>query len=89
MWAGVRELLHYDWNPVGAGDFMALAQGFSNSFRRIVWLTFAALCWTLWNTHNKLTIEGKAIAHPADVFFQISIYIQCWRAHTEEQDATG
>jgi hypothetical protein len=23
-WAGIRELLHYDWNPMGGGDFLAL-----------------------------------------------------------------
>jgi hypothetical protein len=30
--------------------------------------------WTLWNVRNKLTIEGKAIAHPANAFFQ-NVYI--------------
>jgi hypothetical protein len=29
MWAGVKDLLHYDWNPAGAGDFIALANGLS------------------------------------------------------------
>jgi hypothetical protein len=24
MWAGARELLHCDWNPTGAGQFIGL-----------------------------------------------------------------
>jgi hypothetical protein len=32
MWAGVRELLQCDWNPGGAGDFIALANGLSGPY---------------------------------------------------------
>jgi hypothetical protein len=42
--------------------------------------------WTLWNVQNKLTIGGKAIAHPADAFFQMSIHMQHWRALVRQKD---
>jgi hypothetical protein len=76
MWAEIRDILHRDWNPTGAGDFLAIAQGLSGPFCRLVWFAFVAKCWALWNIRNKLTIEGKMIGNPTDVFFQISIHMQ-------------
>jgi hypothetical protein len=86
MWAGARELLGTSWNPAGAGDFIALAQGLPGPLRRIAWFTFAAQCWALWNIRNKLTIEGTLIGHPADVFFHMSRHMQCWRALVRPRD---
>jgi hypothetical protein len=86
MWAGVRELLACDWNPTGIGEFIALAQGLANPLHRLVWYTFAAQCWTLWNTRNKLAIEGKLIGNQADVFYQMSIHMQCWRVLVRRKD---
>jgi hypothetical protein len=86
MWAGVRDALHCDWNPAGAGDFLAIAAGLSGRFRRLVWLTFAAQCWALWIIRNKLTIEGKLIGNPADAFFQMSIHLQHWRVLVRPKD---
>jgi hypothetical protein len=86
MWAGVRELLRCDWNPAGAGDFIALANGLSGPLRRLVWFTFAAQCWSLWNIRNKLTIEGKLIGCPADAFYHMLLHMQHWRALVRPTD---
>jgi hypothetical protein len=86
LWAGARDALHCDWNPAGAGDFIAIAAGLSGRFRRLVWLTFAAQCWPLWHIRNKLTIEGKLIGNPADAFFQMSIHLQHWRVLVRPKD---
>jgi hypothetical protein len=78
MWVGVRETLHCDWNPTGAGEFLAISQGLTGQYRRLVWFTFAAQCWDLWNVRNKLTIEGSIIAKPANVLIKMLIYMhQC------------
>jgi hypothetical protein len=69
MRAGIRDVLQCDRNPLGADEFLAIAQGLSGPFHRLVWFTFAAQCWALWNIRNKLTIEGKLIGNPADAFF--------------------
>jgi hypothetical protein len=74
MWVGVRELLH-EWNPAGAGDFIALAQGLAGPLHRLVWFTFATLSWSLWNIRNKLTIERKMIGNPADAFYHMLIHM--------------
>jgi hypothetical protein len=70
MWAGARDALQCDWNPAGAGEFLAIAEGLLGPFRTLVWFTFADKCWALWNIRNKLTIEEKLIGKPANAFFQ-------------------
>jgi hypothetical protein len=85
-WAGARELLRCDWNPAGAGEFIALVQSLSGSLRRLAWFTFAAQCWALWNIRNKLAMEGKLINNPADVFFHMHSYMQRWRVLVRPRD---
>jgi hypothetical protein len=75
MWAGVRELLGCNWNLAGAGDFVAIAHRLPGPFRRLVWFTFAAQSWALWNIRNMLMIEGKLINNLVDAFAKISIYM--------------
>jgi hypothetical protein len=88
MWAGIRDILKCDWNPAGAGGFVALAQALSGSFRRLAWFAFTVMFWTLWNVRNKLTMEGMAIAHPADAFFQMYLHMQHWRILVRQKDRT-
>jgi hypothetical protein len=40
----------------------------------------------LWNTCNKLTIEGNVIGHPTDVLFTLSIHMQSWRVLVRHRD---
>ena len=86
LWAGVRELLACSWNPSGIGEFLSLAQGLQGPLRRLVWFTFAAQCWALWNIRNKLAIEGVVISNPADAMFKMSMYMQCWRVLVRRRD---
>jgi hypothetical protein len=88
MWAGIRDLLACSWDPAGAADFVAIANGLTGRLRRIAWYTFAAQSWALWNIRNKLAIEGSLISSPADAIFKISIYMQSWRV-TGEQGLAG
>jgi hypothetical protein len=86
LFGGVRELLKCDWNPTGVSDFVALVQGLVGPLRRLVWFTFAAQCWSLWNIRNKLAIEGSVINSPADAIFKMSIYMQSWRVLVRRTD---
>jgi hypothetical protein len=86
MWAGVRELLGCDWNPAGAGQFLGLVQGLSGALRRLVWFTFAAQSWALWNIRNKLAIEGRMINNPADAILHMSLNMQRWRVLVRPRD---
>jgi hypothetical protein len=79
MWAGVKEILHCDWNPAGGGEFLAISQGLSRQYRRLVWLTFAAQCWVLLDVRNKLLFEGTLISNPASVLYKMLTYMPKWR----------
>jgi hypothetical protein len=71
MWSGIRELISCTWNLRGTGDFLAISQGLAGPMRHLVWFIFAAQCWALWITRNKLTIEGR--------FFDIiDHFLQCF-----------
>jgi hypothetical protein len=41
MWAGIRDLLACSWDPAGAADFVAIANGLTGRLRRLAWYTFA------------------------------------------------
>jgi hypothetical protein len=41
-WAGIRDIPHCDWNLAGAIEFLAITQGLSGPFHRLVWFTFTA-----------------------------------------------
>jgi hypothetical protein len=86
MWAGIRDLLACSWDPAGAADFVAIANGLTGRLRRIAWYTFAAQSWALWNIRNKLAIEGSLISNPADAIFKMSIYMQSWRVLVRRKD---
>ena len=86
MWARVRELLKCDWNPAGAGEFLSITHGLVGSYRRLVWFTFAAQCWALWNVRNKLTFEDRLIDKPADVMYNMLLYMQRWRMLVRTRD---
>jgi hypothetical protein len=86
VWAGIRELLECSWNPNSFMDMFAILQAFSGRARRILWLFFAAICWALWNTRNKFTIENTFPNHPADVLYKITMYLQQWRILSKRKD---
>jgi hypothetical protein len=86
MWAAIREILHCDWNPAGAGEFLAIAQGLSGRYRRLVWFAFAAQCWALWNVRNKMIFDGSLISNPCDMLYKMLIYMQQWRMLVKSTD---
>ena len=49
-------------------------------------MLFAALCWALWTTRNKLTIDAVVPKHPSDVIFKMAMFIQVWASLAKEQD---
>jgi hypothetical protein len=54
--------------------------------RRMLWVGVAAMCWTLWTTRNKFTIEHVFPAKSADCLFKTCIFLQQWRLLTKEED---
>ena len=54
--------------------------------RRMIWVGFAVMCWTLWTTRKKFTIEHVFPAKPVDCLFKTCIFLQQWRLLTKEED---
>ena len=85
-WSVLRQLLGCSWAPANFPQFFAIQQSLLGRQRRISWVLFAALCWALWTTRNKLTIDAVLPKHPSDVIFKMSMFIQVWANLAKEQD---
>lgn len=49
-------------------------------------MMFAGLCWSLWTTRNKFTIEHVFPRKPTDLLFKLATVLQLWRPLTKEED---
>jgi hypothetical protein len=71
-WSGIREAFGVQWNPRTFQEFFVIVNSLAPRFKQAIWLLFAAQSWALWNIRNKITIEHKLPAHPADCIFKTS-----------------
>lgn len=60
--------------------------GLRGKSKRLFWVGLGAVCWVLWTTRNKFTIEGIFPAKPADLLFKISIFLQQWKFLSKPDD---
>ena len=47
------------------------------------------MCWSLWATRNKFTIEDVFPNKPADLIFKMLILLQQWKLLTKVADVDG
>ena len=75
--------------PASFSELRTLASNLSGVCRRIFWVGLDALCWSLWTTRNKFTIEHVFPAKPADCLFKSCTLLQQWKSLTkvDDQDA--
>ena len=85
-WSVIRSLLGCGWCPANFPQFFAIHQSLLGHQRRVSWVLFSSLCWTLWITLNKLAIEAKIPKHPTDTIFKMFIFIQVWANLSKQQD---
>ena len=50
------------------------------------WVSWAVICWSLWATRNKFTIEHIFPAKPVSCLFKANVFLQQWRLLTKEAD---
>ena len=86
FWCCIRSWVHVSWAPTSFSDLRILANSLVGAQRRLFWVGFAAMCWTLWTTRNKFTIERVLPAKPPDCLFKTCIFLQQWRLLTKEED---
>ena len=84
-WIVVRQLLGCCWCPANFPQFFAILHSLLGQQRRTSWVLFPALCWALWTTHNKLTIESRAAKHPDDVVYKMLMFLQAWTKLAKHQ----
>jgi hypothetical protein len=88
MWSGVREMFSVNWNPSSRWQWFTILSTLDPKAKRLVWVYFAAQCWSLWTTRNKFTIEGKFPRQPADCVFKTILSLQLWRPIQSDKDRT-
>ncbi|KAE8785065.1 abc transporter g family member 37 [Hordeum vulgare] len=86
LWGFVREALGPEWEAHDLADFLHARATQAGRKRRLFWLIFAALSWTLWTTRNKMVIERVFQRHASDSFFKFLAFLQHWHPLARPRD---
>uniref|UniRef100_A0A8I6X3U8 Reverse transcriptase domain-containing protein n=1 Tax=Hordeum vulgare subsp. vulgare TaxID=112509 RepID=A0A8I6X3U8_HORVV len=76
LWCYVREALGPEWAAHDFAEFLHVRATQDGRKRRLFWLVFAALTWTLWTTRNKMVIERVFPRRASDSFFKFLAFLQ-------------
>lgn len=58
LWGCIRDVTWCSWAPPSFTDVHTLSASLSGLPRRVAWISFSALTWTLCQIRNKALIEG-------------------------------
>ena len=86
LWRFVREALGPDWEATDLAEFVQANANQPNIRRRLFWLVFAALTWTLWMTRNKMVIERVFLRRASDMLFKFLAFLQHWHPLSRRRD---
>ncbi|KAE8766362.1 dna replication licensing factor mcm2 [Hordeum vulgare] len=76
LWCFVREAVGPEWEAHDLAEFLQLRATQVGRKRRLFWLVFAAMMWTLWTTRNKMVIERVFQRRASDSFFKFLAFLQ-------------
>ncbi|KAE8815280.1 retrotransposon unclassified [Hordeum vulgare] len=86
LWGFVRESLGPEWEAHDLAEFLQVRATQAGRKRRLFWLIFVALTWTLWTTRNKMVIEQVFQWHASDSFFKFLAFLQHWHPLVRPRD---
>ncbi|KAE8812710.1 dna replication licensing factor mcm2 [Hordeum vulgare] len=86
LWCFVREALGPEWEAYDLADFLQVRATQVGCKRRLFWLVFAAMMWTLWTTRNKMVIEKVFQRRASDSFFKFLAFLQHWHPLVRPRD---
>ena len=76
LWSFGRDALGPDWEAGDLAEFLQARATQTGHKRRLFWLIFAAISWTLWTTPNKMVIERVFPLQVSDPFFKFLAFLQ-------------
>jgi hypothetical protein len=86
LWSFVSEALGPEWQAPDLGEFLETQANLTGRRRRLFWVVFAALSWTLWNIRNKMVIERIFLRRAANSVFMFLSFLQQWHPLTRRRD---
>jgi len=86
LWTFVREALGPDWEALNLAEFLQLQAIQPARHRRLFWLIFATMSWTLWTTRNKMVIDKVFPKKASDSFFKFLAFLQHWHPLSRQRD---
>ncbi|KAE8779383.1 dna replication licensing factor mcm2 [Hordeum vulgare] len=86
LWGFVREALGPEWEAHDLAKCLQVRATQAGRKRRLFWLIFAALTWTLWMTRNKMVIERVFQRLASDSFFKFLAFLQHWHPLVRPRD---
>ena len=86
LWCFVREALGPEWEAHDLAEFLQVRATQVGRKRRLFWLIFAAMMWTLWTTRNKMVIERVFPRRASDSFFKFLAFLQHWHPLARPRD---
>ena len=78
LWSFIAEALGPEWQARDLGEFLEVQANRTSKGRRLFWLVFAAITWTLWTIRNKMVIERVFLRRASDSVFKFLAFMQQW-----------
>jgi hypothetical protein len=75
LWSFVAEALGLEWQALDLGEFLEVRANCTGGRRRLFWLVFAAMFWTLWTIRNKMVIEHIFLRRASDSVFKFLAFL--------------
>uniref|UniRef100_A0ACD5TZU3 Uncharacterized protein n=1 Tax=Avena sativa TaxID=4498 RepID=A0ACD5TZU3_AVESA len=89
LWSFVQEALGPAWQAQELGEFLQTQANRAGGGRRLFWLVFAGISWTLWNVHNKMVIENIFPSRVTDPVFSFLGFLQQWSPLVQQRDRSS
>jgi hypothetical protein len=86
LWSFVAEALGPEWQALDLGEFLEVHANRPGKRRRLFWLVFASMTWTLWTTRNKMVIERIFLRRASDSIFKFLAIMQQWYPLCRQRD---
>jgi hypothetical protein len=86
LWSFVAEALGPEWQALDLGEFLEVHANRPGKRRRLFWLVFASMTWTLWTTRNAMVIERIFLRRASDSIFKFLAIMQQWYPLCRQRD---